>query len=153
MSSLELKIPPPVVMLLVGALMWAASSALPAFQFMIPGRAVLAAGLALVGITVAVLGILSFRRAGTTVDPRKPSETSSLVVSGVYKLTRNPIYLGDVVVLAGWAAWLSNAVAFVFLPVFIVYINRFQIGPEERTLGLKFGPEYAAYKAKVRRWL
>jgi protein-S-isoprenylcysteine O-methyltransferase Ste14 len=153
MSVLELKIPPPVVMLLVGVLMWLASSVLPASQFAIPGRTVLACGVALAGLVVAVLGFASFRRAGTTVDPRKPGEASSLVVAGVYKLTRNPMYLGDLVILIGWAMWLSNALAFVFLPVFVLYINRFQIEPEERALAQKFGSEYAVYKAKVRRWL
>jgi protein-S-isoprenylcysteine O-methyltransferase Ste14 len=71
----------------------------------------------------------------------------------VYKFTRNPMYLGLLLVLFGWAIFLSNAAAFALLPGFFVYMNRFQIEPEERVLALKFGSEYAAYKAKVRRWL
>ena len=153
MSALELKIPPPVVVLILGVLMWLAPRVLPSLGFQVPGRSVAAAGIALAGLVAAVLGIISFRRARTTVDPRKPGETSSLVTVGVYKLTRNPIYLGDLAILAGWAIWLSNAIAFIFLPLFVLYINRFQIEPEERALELKFGLAYTAYRSRVRRWL
>ena len=83
----------------------------------------------------------------------KPGETTALVAVGVYKLTRNPMYLGMLLMLIGWAIFLSNVVAFAFLPVFVLYINRFQIEPEERVLALKFGSEFAAYQTRVRRWL
>ena len=83
----------------------------------------------------------------------RPDSTSSLVVSGIYKYTRNPMYLGFLLVLLGWATFLSNITALALLPVFVVYMNRFQIGPEERALGSLFAQEYKAYHARVRRWI
>jgi protein-S-isoprenylcysteine O-methyltransferase Ste14 len=96
---------------------------------------------------------VSFRRVKTTVNPTKPDATSSLVVSGIYKYTRNPMYVGFVLVLLGWAAFLSNLAALALVPVFIVYKNRFQIQPEERVLSSLFPHEYPTYRAKVRRWV
>src|SRR5215813_13619831 len=153
MSVLELRIPPPVVMLLTGILMRLASSVIPALAFPIPARVALAVALAVAGFVVASVAFFSFRRVRTTVDPRKPDEATNLVAAGLYKVTRNPMYLGLLLILTGWAIFLANAVAFVFLPVFVLYLNRFQIEPEERALALKFGAQYAAYRAKVRRWL
>ena len=92
-------------------------------------------------------------RAGTTVNPIKPETAGSLVVSGIYRRTRNPMYLGFLLGLAGWAVFLSNALAFIFLPVFVLYLNRFQIRREERALASVFGKDFAAYQSKVRRWL
>lgn len=153
MSTLELKVPPPAVTLLTGVLMWLVARAAHFAAFAIPGRTEFAVGFALAGFLVSALAFFSFRRAGTTVNPTKPSETYSLVAAGTYKFTRNPMYLGLLLVLFGWAIFLSNAAAFVLLPAFVLYINRFQIEPEERALALKFGSEYGAYKAGVRRWL
>ncbi len=87
------------------------------------------------------------------MNPIKPGAASSLVSSGVYRFTRNPMYLGLSVTLLGWAMFLSNPLALLAVPLFVLYINRFQINPEERVLSSLFGAEYAAYKEKVRRWL
>jgi len=99
------------------------------------------------------LGIVSFRQARTTVNPMKPDTTSSLVVSGIYRWTRNPMYLGFLLVLLGWALFLSNALAFVLLPAVIFYMDRFQIEPEERALHSLFGQQFVIYTSRVRRWL
>jgi protein-S-isoprenylcysteine O-methyltransferase Ste14 len=153
MPALELKIPPPVVALLNGVLMWLAVASTPWLDFVIPGRGLLALLAVLTGFLVSSLGFFLFRKVGTTVHPTKPSEATSLVIAGIYNLTRNPMYMGLLLVLLGWAIFLSNVVAFIFLPVFILYINRFQIVPEERALEEKFGSMYVAYKERVRRWL
>lgn len=153
MSALELKIPPPAVVLVVGVLMWLASSMAHFSEFTVPGRTRFAVGFALIGFTVSALGFVSFRRVGTTVNPREPSAASTLVVAGIYGLTRNPMYLGLLLVLIGWSIFLSNIAAVVFVPVFVLYLDRFQIAPEERALVLKFGSEYETYKSRVRRWL
>jgi protein-S-isoprenylcysteine O-methyltransferase Ste14 len=105
------------------------------------------------GVLVAVAGVLEFRRARTTVNPTTPQAASSMVRSGIYRHTRNPMYLGMLLVLAAWAAWLANPAAFVVLPVFFLYINRFQIEPEERILAGLFAGEFDAYRRSVRRWL
>ena len=87
------------------------------------------------------------------MNPFKPSATSALVSDGVYRFTRNPMYVGLLITLLGWAAFLSQPAALVFVPLFVLYITQFQIKPEERILSSMFGTEYAEYKAKVRRWL
>lgn len=153
MKSLELKIPPPVIALLAGIGMWAISRSTPLLA--VPGNVrLLAAGtLALVGLVSAVAGVITFWRARTTIHPHKPQETSALVSSGVYRLSRNPMYVGLLFALVAWAVFLSSAWSLVGPFAFVLYISRFQIIPEERVLSAKFGETYAAYKSRVRRWL
>ncbi len=105
------------------------------------------------GIAVMSAGVLAFREANTTVDPRSPEDTSQIVGSGIYRFTRNPMYLGMLVVLIAWMAWLANVGAAVGPALFALYITRWQIVPEERVLREKFGVEYEAYRRSVRRWL
>ena len=153
MRVLELKVPPLAVGALLAALIWLVSRLVPGFYFVFPGREFFALTLAIGGAMTIVLGVASFRRAKTTINPMKPESSSSLVISGIYKLSRNPMYLGFLLVLVGWTVFFSNALAFVFVPVFIFYMNRFQIDPEERALAGKFGQEFVDYKSRVRRWL
>ncbi len=141
------------LVVIAAALMWIASSASPIFDVFLPAKSLLPASLALIGALTCVTGVVSFRRAKTTVNPMKPNSTSSLVISGIYKYTRNPMYLGLVLVLLGWAAFLSNLAALALLPAFVLYINRFQIMPEENVLASSFPHAYAAYRARVRRWI
>ena len=153
MRALELKIPPVALVIITAALMWLVSRMGSAFGFLLPARRALALGLVVAGAVISALGVVSFRRAGTTVNPIKPETAGSLVVSGIYRRTRNPMYLGFLLGLAGWAVFLSNALAFIFLPVFVLYLNRFQIRREERALASVFGKDFAAYQSKVRRWV
>ena len=153
MFSLEHKIPPPIVTLVMGAIMWLIARGVPALSFGMPGRRLIAAALAVAGVAFASMGAASFRRARTTVNPLKPESASSLVMSGVYRISRNPMYVGLSLVLLGWAVLLSNVLAFAIVPVFVLYMNRFQIGPEEVALERVFGEDYNGYRAKVRRWL
>ena len=153
MKALELKIPPPVIALLVAASMWFARSCAPSLGLDIPWRLGFAIAPAVIGIALALAGVLAFRKAKTTVNPTKPEATSTVVATGIYRFTRNPMYLGMLMVLIGWAVFLANAVSFLLLPLFVLYMNRFQIGPEERALSEHFGREYSAYMHSVRRWL
>lgn len=109
--------------------------------------------IALVGVGFSVAGVFSFRRAKTTVNPTKPETASSLVCSGIYGATRNPMYLGLFFVLVAWSVFLSSAWVSLGPLAFVLYTNRFQISPEERVLLTMFGTGYSAYKSKVRRWL
>jgi protein-S-isoprenylcysteine O-methyltransferase Ste14 len=152
-NGLALKFPPLGLVVIAAALMWIASSASPIFDVVLPAKSFLAAGLALIGALTCVSGIVSFRHSKTTVNPMKPEEASSLVTSGIYKYTRNPMYLGFVLLLLGWAALLSNLAALALLPAFIVYITSFQIMPEEHALASLFPHAYPAYRARVRRWI
>lgn len=152
MRCLELKIPPVVVLVTVAALMMLGSRVAPAAAFHVPARVLTALGFAVAGVGIAVAGVVSFWRAKTTINPLKPEGASALVTSGIYRLTRNPMYLGAMIVLIGWAAILANFISVLFLPLFVLYMNRFQIGPEEKALTSLFGLEFAAYRVNVRRW-
>jgi protein-S-isoprenylcysteine O-methyltransferase Ste14 len=152
-AGLALKLPPLALVLIVAALMWVASTAIPSFDFVLPAKSLLSVALGITGAVTCLSGVVSFRRAKTTVDPRNPRSTSSLVVAGIYKYTRNPMYVGFLLVLLGWAAFLSNLAALAFLPAFVAYMNRFQIVPEEHILASLFPDEYPAYRSKVRRWV
>lgn len=153
MQALELKIPPPAVAVLIAGAMWGISLATPSLD--VPGliREILAIAIASVGGGIALFGAVSFRRAGTTVNPMKPETASSLVTTGVYKLTRNPMYVGDLLVLVAWAVFLSAPWTLVGPLAFVLYMNRFQIAPEERVLSAMFGTDFSTYKSRVRRWL
>jgi len=152
-GGLELRVVPVALVGIVAALMWCAASVTPALDLSFPANRLASATLALLGAAVCLSGIASFRRARTTVNPTRPGSASSLVVSGVYQYTRHPMYLGFLLLLLGWAAFLSNLAPFALLPVFVAYLNRFQIEPEERALGSLFAGEYQAYQARVRRWI
>lgn len=153
MHTLELKVPPGVVVLVVAGLMWFTSWTVPALGFVYPARDVVAVLFAAAGLAAIAMGIVSFARAKTTVNPMQPDSASSLVVSGIYARSRNPMYLGSLLILVGWAWYLSNMLAFLLLPGFILYMNRFQIEPEERALASLFGQAFVVYKSRVRRWL
>ena len=112
-----------------------------------------AAAIGASGLFVMLAGVVSFSRARTTVNPLKPETTSALVTSGVYRHTRNPMYLGMLLLLVGWAACLASPAALVGALAFGLYIERFQIRPEERALAALFGGAYADYTSRVRRWL
>ena len=153
MKSLELKVPPPAVALVIAVLMWLLSLLAPTLAFTIPARILIAILLALAGLATAIAGVTTFARAKTTVNPTTPQKSSSLVSWGIYSVTRNPMYLGLLLELTAWAIFLSNPLPFLLLPVYMLYINRFQIEPEERALTALFGPEFAAYQSRVRRWI
>jgi len=153
MRVLELKVLPPAVALLIGAAMWSAGSIGAPIPIPDGVRHVVAAAIALAGGGIDLAGLISFRRARTTVNPLKPGNASSLVTSGIYRLTRNPMYLGLLLVLLAWAVFLSSVWAFAGPVAFVLYINRFQISPEERILATMFGAPYSDYKAKVPKWL
>ena len=153
MNTLELKVPPVAVVLLAGAAMWLTEAALPSLTVTLPYRWVAALALAVAGGVVAVLGVVSFRQAQTTVNPLRPQGASSLVTTGIYRFSRNPMYLGMFLLLAGAAVYLANAAALIPLALFVVYMNRFQIQPEERALSAIFGSDFTAYTQRVRRWI
>lgn len=150
---LDARIPPPVIELAAALLMWGAARAWPGLRMDLPGRTQVAVAVALAGIAMAIAGIVEFRRARTTVNPLRPERSSALVDSGAYRFTRNPMYLGMAIVLAGWAIWLGSAPALLVLPFFVAYLTRFQILAEERALQARFGDAFRAYRRRVRRWL
>ena len=153
MRWLEHRIPPPIVGALAALGMWwlARQSAPPALPFSV--RLGLAIALAVIGLAFLAPAGAAFRRARTTVNPLKPEAASALVVAGVYRFTRNPMYVGFAALLLAWAAWLAVPLALLGPALFVAYLTRFQILPEERALRARFGEGFDAYCRQVRRWL
>lgn len=132
--------------------MAAIAHALPA-HVPIPGKLPVAIVLALAGALIGLAGVAAFRRHRTTVNPFTPERSSSVVDTGIYRFSRNPMYLGLLLGLLGWGVFLGNWVSVLLLPAFVAYMNRFQIRAEERALAARFGPQYLEYSRSVRRWL
>lgn len=153
MNALELKIPPVAVVLISAVAMWLASMPVPSLAFSWTWSILVAVIVAGAGLIFGLTGVVAFRKAKTTTNPVEPSATSVLVISGVYRLSRNPMYVGLLIMLSGWAIFLAHPLAFACLPVFVAYMNRFQISPEERVLSSKFGEDFTAYQQSTRRWL
>jgi len=151
--TLELKVPPVLLVALLAGAGYGLAHALPGLAFDFTGRRMLALVLALAGSAIVLAGVAAFARHRTTVNPHRPENSSAVVSSGIYRFTRNPMYLGMLLGLVGWTLFLANAAGALALPLFVLWMNRFQIGPEERILSARFGAAYANYRAKVRRWL
>lgn len=153
MKRLELLIPPPLIMLLTGLIMWLLSEMFPALTLAWLQSIAAATVMGFIGLALSLTAAATFKRASTTLDPRQPAGTSTLVSTGIYRYSRNPMYLGVLLVLLGWAVYLGNLLSILCTLVFIAYITRFQIIPEERLLHEKFEKEFLSYKSRVRRWL
>jgi protein-S-isoprenylcysteine O-methyltransferase Ste14 len=153
MKALENRIPPPLVFFLVAALMWAATWVLPVTAIPDGWRWSIAGLLFVLAVLLASSGIGAFRRAKTPLDPVHIDRASTLVTSGIYGFTRNPMYLGLTTLLLAWAEFLSAPWTLLGPAVFALFIDRFQIAPEERAMRAKFGAEYDAYTRRVRRWM
>lgn len=148
-----MRVPPLVLLLLWAAYMrflrWADDGLL---DFGFSGQRWVALTIALVAVSVAVAGVLAFRRAKTTVDPLRPDRASFLVTGGIYRYTRNPMYLGMTLALFAWALYLGSSLALLVMLVFPVFLTHFQIVPEEEVLLRKFGGAFQRYQQQVRRW-
>ena len=153
MNALALKVPPVAQVIITAAAMYGVSKMVPALTFSLNGSTALAVGLGVMGLSLGIMGVTQFRIAQTTPNPQALEKVSSLVTSGVYQYSRNPMYVGLVLILLGWAFYLSHFLAFVLLPIFILYMTRFQIQPEEQMMAQKFGKTYQDYLNKVRRWI
>jgi protein-S-isoprenylcysteine O-methyltransferase Ste14 len=153
MHTLEHRVPPPIVFVVLAAVMLAGSYPLrplpppPGMQW------VVADVFAWLALILATLGLISFRSARTTIDPIHIDAASTLVTTGIYRYTRNPMYLGLACLLVAWSAYLSVPWTILGPAAFVLFTTRFQIIPEERVLEAKFGRAYADYRSRVRRWL
>jgi len=153
MNRLELKVPPLLLVLGFALVMALVDRTLPMFELSLPWAQGLGPVLMALGAACAAAGVWAFRRAGTTVNPTRPETSREVVREGIYAYSRNPMYLGFALALLGWAWLLSHGLALALLPGFVLYMNRFQILPEERVLARHFGPAYDSYRAQVRRWI
>ena len=153
MRALELKIPPVVMVLIVGALMFGCSRYLPTSLIDPSFKTWLLWSIIIISLSIAMAAIVSFKQAQTTVNPTTPTASSSLVSSGIYHYTRNPMYLAMAFLLFGWCIYLSNLYLVIFVAGFVYVMNKLQIEPEERALEIIFSDQFIQYKQQVRRWL
>lgn len=151
--NLALKIPPPVQALIFGVLMWVVDKQVSGGQLQFDFQLPIAILFAVAGAALVISSMLEFRRAGTTIDPFHPEDASKLVVSGVFRFSRNPMYISLLLILIGWAIWLGSLYNLAVLAAFVSYITIFQIKPEEAVLKSLFGEAYADYCSQVRRWI
>lgn len=150
---LKLKIPPPVIGLVTAAAMWLTHNFLPEWSMTNSFLKSMAMILVLIGLLIEMLSVFRFYRAKTTINPLKPERSQKLVIKGLYRYSRNPMYLGMLTILLGFALWLGNPIALLMLTFFVWYISTFQIKPEEAVLLELFQDEYKTYQQRVRRWI
>lgn len=146
-------VPPPVWALLFAGAMVLLSRFAPGLGLDFPGRRALAALLAAGGLTLDAAALLQFRRHRTTFDPTRPDRASALVTTGLYRVSRNPMYVGMATLLLGLAVWLGHLLALALVPAFVVLLTIVQIRPEEEAMRRLFGDAFEAYAAAVPRWL
>ena len=150
---MKLRIPPPLVAFTFALAMWvtsvATSGAPLEAEWLIP----LSLLVLVAGLSVNILAVITFRRGKTTINPLKPDTASQLMRTGIYRLSRNPMYLGMLLMLCAWTIWLGNLINLVALPLFVWYMTKFQIIPEELALAELFPEEFSTFKAEVRRWI
>lgn len=152
MSHLKLKIPPVVIFFLCLGLVWIIKSYMPAWLDIMTSKEIVA-GIIAVGALIAVAGVIQFFVSSTSVDPHKPEKASKLVSSGIYRISRNPMYLGMLIFLIAAVLKWGEPLGLLVIPLYVIYMDHFQIRPEEEIMEQKFGEEYRVYKDKVRRWI
>lgn len=151
--DLHLKIPPAILTLIIAAGMWWIEKYISLSWAEFESSLWLVVVFLVVGGLFGILGLAAFYQNRTSIDPHKPHRASSLVTGGIYSISRNPMYVALLLVLGAYGFYLGNGLTLILLPVFVGYMNCFQIAPEEQAMEEKFGEEYQKYKSGVRRWL
>jgi len=152
LKRLQHKIPPPLWGVIVGLSMWFLALNLPLYSVELRWLKPLAMLIGGVGVSIDLYSVFLFFRAKTTINPLKPS-ASTLVTSGMYRFSRNPMYLGMLLILCGWGLYLATLSALFLLPVFVLIINKLQIEPEEQMLHQIFPEQFPSFCRRVRRWM
>jgi protein-S-isoprenylcysteine O-methyltransferase Ste14 len=153
MNTLENKIPPPLITAIFALIMWLLSSLVTLITINAELQMAAVAFVVIVAALFLISAVVSFHLAKTTVNPLQPESASLLVVSGVFKISRNPMYVGFTLLLLAWNIYLSAPVLLIMVLLFTAIITRFQIIPEERAMLKLFGDQFTAYQQSVRRWL
>lgn len=147
------RIPPPLVALAFALMSYGLGRVMPLGVFAFALQSAVAAGLAGLGLAIILMSVREFIKVSTTVNPIKIDEASALVTSGPFTFTRNPMYLGMLLIVTGVAVWLGQLSGLIALPLFVAYITRFQIRPEEAVMRQKFGEAFVTYASQTRRWI
>jgi len=151
---IDLKIPPPVIACVMACLMYLTQPLLSeSLELALDNKLMVSLFIAAAALSLDFLALWRFFQAKTTVNPIKAERVSALVTTGVYRFSRNPMYVGNVLFLLAWMIYLANPLNVLFIVAYMVYTTKFQIIPEERILTEHFGDEYRAFCQQVRRWL
>ena len=151
--KLSLKIPPVAQTIVAILLIWLLDRYAPIYHIKFIYQSIVAGTLIGIGAIVALSGVFAFIKLNTTVDPRYPEKASELVIIGIYKYSRNPMYLGILFVITGIAVYFGALSSVFVISPFVAFINKYQIVPEEVALQEKFSENYTRYAQNVRRWL
>ena len=145
---------PPILQILVSlAIAWALQRSLPQFSVDVPFAEWIGVALGVIGVLITSVAVGIFAKNKTTINPVQPEQASRLVTDGLYRVTRNPMYLGLLLLVTGVVIWFENLAGIASIVLFIVTMTLFQIKPEEQVIEEKFGADYLAYKKQVRRWI
>ncbi|WP_428672731.1 methyltransferase family protein [Roseibium sp.] len=150
---MRLKVPPVAVFAVAAILLYAGAWLLPQSSLVFPGQTFLSLFLAFAGLIPGGRAVLAFARKKTTVNPVAPEKATVLVTGGIYRISRNPMYLGLLCLLLALAVYWGSLTALVIVPAFVWYMTEFQIKPEEEALTALFGDAYKDYCTRVRRWI
>ena len=146
--NLDTKIPPPIVTLIILTIIYFFE--IKEYEL---NTELISITLFSIGLFFIISAVIQFIRIKTTVNPTKPHKTTSLVITGTFKISRNPMYLGMLLIIISYAFYESSIISLILIPFFIFFINKFQIEPEEFEMRRKFGKEYEDYCKKVDRWI
>lgn len=153
LRKLELRVPPVAVFLLVVLLMYFLKGLVPGFTVTVPFLKLVVGGLVLLSGYIGIAGVYEFRKVRTTVNPVKPENASTVVNTGIFAYTRNPMYFALLLLIIALGLWWQHLSVILCGALFVSYMNRYQIKPEEHVLERLFGEEYLKYKNRVRRWI
>ena len=145
------KIPPPIVTVIFIGLIFGSTNYVSAVIF--PFQNFISLATLLIGLGFMFLGVKEFKKLQTTVNPLNPEAATSLVTSGVFSVTRNPMYLGMSFILLATSIFSGAWLGLLLILIFMGYITLFQILPEEKAMQDLFGETFEDYKARVRRWI
>lgn len=150
---MNIRIPPPIYMILFGVLMWFVARSPFALSIDIPYAKIAAGVLIVLAIVIDVIAILQFNASSTTINPLKPDKSSALVTHGIYRYTRNPMYVGMLLMLCAWGLILKSASNVLLIAGFVITLTLVQIRHEEQALKSLFAEDFEAYQRRVRRWI
>ena len=148
---MKTKIPPPIIALICIAINYLSTYLINPIKF--PNIEIIGGLILLFGLITAILAIILFKKTETTINPMTPEQTTTLVTTGIFSRTRNPMYLGLFFVICSTVLFFGSWFGIIILIIFVWYINKFQIIPEEETMEKLFGNKYNEYRQHVRRWI
>ncbi len=150
--KLSLKIPPPLIAFGAVLFLYALNNFAPLYRINFLYQSYLSISVVCIGTTIALIAIVKFKQLQTPIDPRQPDKTHRLANSGIYKISRNPMYLGILLILVGIGIYLGAVSGLLAIATFVTYITKYQIIPEEKVLTMKFKERYQKYSRNVPRW-